>query len=78
MELKLADCVVFGLALLLFRWVHSRQSKRLPPNVHHPPGPPGMPLIGNLKDVPKHPAWLTYRRWSQEYSTYLLRCGRLA
>ena len=39
-----------------------RTSKNLP----LPPGPKGWPLIGNLQDIPSHPEWITYHKWSKE------------
>ncbi|KAK0234191.1 cytochrome P450 [Armillaria fumosa] len=50
--------VLYRLALLILR-------RRLP----LPPGPKGLPLIGNLWDVPRtvdHP-WRTYARWTTTY-----------
>ena len=35
-----------------------------------PPGPPPLPLLGNIFDMPTISPWLTYREWSQQYSTY--------
>ncbi|KAH9911775.1 cytochrome P450 [Epithele typhae] len=32
-----------------------------------PPGPKGVPILGNIFDVPKDFEWLTYDRWSREY-----------
>jgi hypothetical protein len=32
-----------------------------------PPGPPPLPLIGNLLDMPKEKDWLTYRAWNDQY-----------
>lgn len=36
-------------------------------NLPRPPGPPGLPLIGNLLDIPKEYSWVTYREWSRQY-----------
>jgi len=32
-----------------------------------PPGPKGLPLIGNLMDIPADFAWKMYHRWSTEH-----------
>jgi hypothetical protein len=36
------------------------------PTATFPPGPKGLPLIGNLRDLPKDYEWLTYEKWGQE------------
>ncbi|KAK0480063.1 cytochrome P450 [Armillaria novae-zelandiae] len=45
----------------LFRY--SLKFRRLP----LPPGPKGLPLIGNLWDMPVEYPWVTYARWSSTY-----------
>lgn len=32
-----------------------------------PPGPPTLPLLGNLHQAPKHSPWLVYEQWSKKY-----------
>ncbi|KAJ7649568.1 cytochrome P450 [Mycena polygramma] len=32
-----------------------------------PPGPPALPLIGNLLQMPKNYEWKTYAQWSKQY-----------
>ena len=35
-----------------------------------PPGPPGLPLVGNVRDIPApdETPWLKYHEWCREYS----------
>lgn len=41
-----------------------------------PPGPPTLPLIGNLHLMPKEKAHLQFQRWAQEYGpVYSLMLG---
>ena len=44
-----------------------RRRKGLP----YPPGPPSLPIIGNLLDIPKEFSWLAYTRFSKKYGTSL-------
>ncbi len=37
-----------------------------------PPGPRGLPLIGNLLDMPSEKEWLTYAKWGEKYGTVSL------
>ncbi|KAI0306199.1 hypothetical protein B0F90DRAFT_1697002 [Multifurca ochricompacta] len=42
----------------------SRRRRR--PPLPFPPGPKGLPLIGNLLDVPSKYHWLAYENWARE------------
>ena len=36
-----------------------------------PPGPPGLPVLGNLFDIPKKESWKVYLDWGKQYSMFL-------
>jgi len=55
--------VAFAL-LSLAIWKRTR-FLRLP----YPPGPPGLPFIGNLRDIPPTKEWLAYSEWSRKYKS---------
>ncbi|PBL03443.1 cytochrome P450 [Armillaria gallica] len=59
----LATFLVCGVLLLYRRLSFNR--RRLPP------GPKGLPLIGNLRDVPAEYPWLTYAQWAATYGDIL-------
>jgi hypothetical protein len=51
--------------VLLDRW-RRKNIARLP----YPPGPKGLPIIGNLWDIPSENECVTYAKWSREYSMF--------
>jgi hypothetical protein len=44
-----------------------------------PPGPPPLPFVGNVFQVPKERPWLKYAEWTEQYGqSYLAKSWRLA
>ncbi|PBK60905.1 cytochrome P450, partial [Armillaria solidipes] len=56
--------IAIALAGLVFVWHLFRLSSRNPPL---PPGPRGIPFIGNLLDMPSEKEWLTFAKWGEKY-----------
>ncbi len=61
--LTLAFLVVLSKLLLVL--VHTRRLRKL-----MPPGPAGLPLFGNIFQVPTKEAWKKFGQWQCEYGTY--------
>ena len=62
----LAVSAAVFLIFLYFKRNNARSSLPLPP------GPKGLPVIGNLLDMPTSFEWETYHKWSKELGTFLL------
>lgn len=55
--------VLLGL-LILRRLFCSRRPASLPP------GPMGLPLVGNVFDMPSEKEWLTFAQWGETWGQY--------
>jgi len=58
------DVLVVVLSLAAFLAIRDYQIRG---GLLYPPGPPLLPLIGNLIDIPKEFSWLTYTHLSKKY-----------
>jgi hypothetical protein len=58
------DCLSLFLFLYLFIAFHDHRRRR---GLPYPPGPPSLPIVGNLLDVPKEAPWIAYADMSKKY-----------
>lgn len=60
-------------------WLRSRAQyhRRNPGGFPLPPGPKGLPIIGNVFDMPKSDEWLIMTKWGKKYGMYHYICNRL-
>ncbi|KAF8168805.1 cytochrome P450 [Mycena galopus ATCC 62051] len=54
-----------GVALLCFYYLVRPRNRTAP----YPPGPPGLPFVGNAFDLPAKTPWKAYREWGQKYNS---------
>ncbi|CAL1706645.1 unnamed protein product [Somion occarium] len=59
--------LVLGSALFLVAWVIIRLSKLGSREPSLPPGPPTIPLLGNMLDFPKSRVHLKFTEWARQY-----------
>ena len=63
----------YGIPVMIFSLILSVQFLRRKSR-RYPPGPIGLPIVGNILNVPKRYPWLTYQEWSNKYSVYFPQC----
>ncbi|KAG8884278.1 hypothetical protein FRB98_002518 [Tulasnella sp. 332] len=68
----LAIALVLNLAIIWYIFKHSRRS------IRHPPGPRGIPILGNLLQMPTSSHWLKFADWARKYGplTYVNVAGQ--
>ncbi|KAJ7247337.1 cytochrome P450, partial [Mycena rebaudengoi] len=69
LSLLLYDSAIICVALIILYAVYYRRSMSMLPL---PPGPPKLPLVGNLFDMPRKFEWETYMQWSREYNSDII------
>ncbi|GJE86536.1 cytochrome P450 [Phanerochaete sordida] len=57
------DIALAVVAVVLVKAVIARRRQRAP----YPPGPKGLPIIGNVLQMPKEQEWVTFARWGEQY-----------
>ena len=70
---KLDTFAISATVVLIFLYLKRKNA----PSFSHlpiPPGPKGLPVIGNLRDMPTSFEWKTYHKWSKELGTLWLIC----
>ncbi|KAK9421440.1 putative Cytochrome P450 [Seiridium unicorne] len=63
----MADTIIFVLATVLVGLVLHRLSKIGQRPKGYPPGPPTLPIIGNIHLMPKENQHLQFQKWAEEY-----------
>lgn len=74
MPLTLVDAAVCITAIFLLGLAYFRRPVKNHSNLPHPPGPNGLPILGNAFDIPRDSAWLTYKKWSIDYGPFTFHC----
>jgi hypothetical protein len=56
------------LALFVFVILKRRLSR---PFASLPPGPKGLPIVGNVLDMPSEKEWLTFAQWGEQWGEFI-------
>lgn len=68
-----ADVCIFVIAATALFIIYLKQRNEEP----YPPGPKGLPIIGNILDIPEKKPWVAYRDWSRKMGRlFYVMCGR--
>lgn len=65
LEYLVLDLAALSLFTYVVRtWLADRSRRQ---GLQYPPGPRGIPILGNLFDIPQRQPWETYTRWGKQY-----------
>ncbi|KIY44622.1 cytochrome P450 [Fistulina hepatica ATCC 64428] len=70
---KISLALVLLVVSVLVKYVSTGRKSSL--SLPLPPGPPGLPLIGNIHKNPKHNAWEMHSKWSDLYGDVICLHG---
>ena len=67
----LTPSIAAGIAAIIFvgLWIATRKKNG---GLPYPPGPKGLPLIGNVLDLNVKEPHVTYTKWAEQYGLHLL------
>jgi hypothetical protein len=69
MKLPLISAIDVLATTLFFYLLSTFRDQRRRRGLPYPPGPPPLPIIGNLLDIPKESPWAKYASISKQYGT---------
>jgi hypothetical protein len=70
---QLDTFAISATVVLIFLYL-KRKNARSFSHLPLPPGPKGLPVIGNLRDMPTSFEWKTYHKWSKELGMFWVMC----
>ncbi|KAJ3461119.1 hypothetical protein MRS44_011986 [Fusarium solani] len=73
MALLLPLLPIAGLLILITAFFQRQmeEKRRRPPGTSIPPGPDGVPILGNMLQIPPHHSWLKFKEWADQYGNII-------
>ena len=65
-SLTIVNAIAALVGILLLKILLRRTRQRAP----LPPGPKGLPVIGNVLDMPKSHEWYKFTEWNEQYGMF--------